>query len=198
MWGSDLVNKHKITPQYVRAKTKAAKDEESLFVEFGDKKYNYELRHQAKGRPKYFYKELSNKPQEIKLNLKLKVMISWNDFKSNKKGGVKKFVDEVVKTFDIKYTQKMHFDWCRHYKENGARGLVDYRGGKSGVTFKLNDAQQRFLICQFRAFGAGGANYTQLWEDMHRQEEKLMVLILWVGKKVKLEVCATVVLYLDL
>jgi hypothetical protein len=188
MKAKQLADICRVSEQYIRAVTKEALDKNELYVKIGGVKYSYCLKTQGRGRPAYFYekhevkvvkKRIDSKhlniqldeKQKVKLDLKLKVMGEFTLWKQNKKGTVKEFIQYVCKHFDIKYTYRMHNLWEKAYKERGARGLIDTRGKEKGTT-KLTLEQQRFLIRNFRAFGAGEINYTQLWEMLHKQEQE--------------------------
>jgi len=194
MLGSDLAEIAKCTLQNIQAKTKQAFESRQEYVEFGGIKYSFELIKSGRGRPAYHYNEIVgelihshtenenitnrseltlSKNQKNKLDVKLKVMSTWGDYKRAKKGNVSDFVDYVIENFNIHYTQKMHYDWNREYKKKGASALIDKRGAKKGNVRALNKHQQRFIVSCFRAFGAGEINYKQLWEELHRQEERV-------------------------
>jgi hypothetical protein len=181
-----------VTDQYIRAETKKANESGALYVEFGGVKYAYDLVRKGRGRPSYHFtkqkveviKEEISSPrldleldekQQSKLDEKLKIMAEFNAYKANKRGTVKEFISHVNKIFelDFTYTYRMHNTWTKAYKESGARGLIDTRGNKKGACMKLEEHQQRFLIMQFRAFGAGEMNYMQLWEELHRNEMRV-------------------------
>lgn len=191
MKAKELASKYNITFQYIQAITKDAADKQKEFVTLNGTNYSFELRREGRGRPAYFYEELkkakvvkrsintSNLNIELstakkeKLDLKLKIVTGFNSFKKAGRGGVKEYVEYIQKKHDESYTQKKHYDWRRDYRKEGARALIDKRGRKKGETLKLSEEQQRFLIKYFRAFGAGEINYTQLWEELHRHEEKI-------------------------
>jgi len=191
MTGSELAGIVGFTLQHIRAKTKQAFESQIEFVEFSDVKYGFEMVKSGRGRPAYHYTEVKtetvnvkkepkreieltlDEKQKAKLDVKLKVMSAWGDFKRAKKGGVTDFIKYVHKEFNIHYTQKMHYDWNREYKKKGASALIDKRGAKKGSTRALNEHQQRFIVSCFRAFGAGEINYKQVWEEMHHQEERV-------------------------
>ncbi len=203
MFAKELAELHSVSTQFIRAETKKASDKNELYVNIGGVKYSYCLKAQGRGRPAYFYEkqeikivkrqidtpniniELDEKQKE-KLNKKLKIVTGFADFKKKGQGGVKEYVKHVKKFIDTTYTEKKHYDWQRDYKNHGARGLIDKRGKEKGTT-KLTLQQQRFLIRNFRAFGAGEINYAQLWEELHREEEKIngFDFMAWKQNKVK-------------
>ena len=114
-------------------------------------------------------------------------MAEWNTWKANRRGTVDEFRAYIEKHFDMKYTYRMHNTWVNAYKEHGARGLIDTRGNKRGESLKLNEHQKRFLIMQFRAFGAGEMNYMHLWEELHKNEMRVNGFDFygWIDKKVE-------------
>lgn len=198
-----LADKCEVTERHIRAETKKANESGALYVEFGGTKYSYDLVKQGRGRPSYHFEEqkievikedidiprldleLDEKQQE-KLDLKIKIMAEWNAWKSAKRGTVTDFRKYIEKHFDMKYTYRMHNAWTKAYNENGARGLIDTRGNKKGESLKLEEHQKRFLIMQFRAWGAGEMNYMQLWEELHRNEMRVNGFDFygWLDKKV--------------
>ena len=203
MKAKELAKLTNVSEQYIRNITKKASDKRALFITLGDKKYSYESRREGIGRPAYFYSELSSEPikveikekhlniqldnkQKEKLNHKLRIVTEFNDYKDRKKGTVKDFIKYVQKNIDPTYTERKHRLWQKEYKKAGARALIDKRGREKGVTLKLSKEQQRFLIMNFRAFGAGEINYSQLWEQLHRNEERVngFDFIAWKQNKV--------------
>ena len=58
------------------------------------------------------------------------------------------------------------FRWQSAYRSKGLRGLIDKRGKKRGV-YKLEEWMKEFILTNFRKYGAGDFNITQLWKDMH-------------------------------
>ncbi|AQW85456.1 bacteriophage DNA transposition protein A [Campylobacter pinnipediorum subsp. caledonicus] len=58
------------------------------------------------------------------------------------------------------------FRWQKAYKNKGLRGLIDRRGKKKG-SYKLDEWMKEFILTQFRAYGAGDFNVTQVWKDLH-------------------------------
>jgi len=205
MYGAELADITGFTLRHIRAKTKQAAEKKAEFVEFESVKYKFELVKKGRGRPAYQYTEIKSqivhvkkepkreieltldKKQKAKLDIKLKVMSTWGDFKREERGSVKEFVEYVQNEFNIHYTQKMHYDWNREYKKQGARALIDKRGNKKGSTRVLKEHQQRFIISCFRAFGAGEINYKQVWEELHHQEERVngFDFIAWKSGEVK-------------
>lgn len=185
----ELAKASNVTEQYIQNITKQASDKRASFITVGGKKYSFESRRDGVGRPAYFYEELKvevvkkeikttnlsialDEKQKGKLNHKLRIVESFNDFKQRKKGGTKEFIKYVQKYFDETYTERKHQLWQKEYKRVGARGLIDKRGREKGITLKLTADQQRFLIQNFRAVAAGEINYSQLWEDLHRDAER--------------------------
>lgn len=63
------------------------------------------------------------------------------------------------------------FRWQKAYKEHGLRGLLDRRG-KSKGSYKLLEWMKEFILTQFRAYGAGDFNVTQVWKDLHEEYGK--------------------------
>lgn len=183
----ELAKASNVTEQYIQNITKQASDKRASFITVGSKKYSFESRRDGVGRPAYFYEELKvevvkkeikttnlnialNEKQKDKLNHKLRIVESFNDFKQRRKGTVKDFISYVQEYLDPTYTPRKHQLWQKEYKKVGARGLIDKRGREKGSILKLNKSQQIFLIQNFRAVAAGEINYTQLWEDMHHDE----------------------------
>lgn len=174
-----------VTPRQVQAKTKEAARKGALYVEFGGVRYGFALVRSGRGRSRYEYEEfvleraielpperkemqLDSKQKE-KLEMKLRIIHAYSDWKRLKKGSVKEFVAWVCEDFDTHYTPKMHFDWQREYKKSGAYALVDKRGRKAGEVMALDTEQKQFLVSMFRAFGAGEMNFKQLWEELHHE-----------------------------
>lgn len=60
------------------------------------------------------------------------------------------------------------FRWQKAYKDKGIRGLIDMRGKKKG-SYKLEEWMKNFILTQFRAYGAGDFNVTQVWKDLHAE-----------------------------
>ena len=185
----ELAKASNVTERYIQELTKQASDKKALFITLGGKKYSFESRREGIGRPSYFYEEINIEPlkieivssnlniqlkdkQKAKLNHKLMIVESFNDFKQKRKGGTLEFIKYVQKNIDSTYTERKHHEWQRKYKEAGARGLIENKGREKGVTLKLTNEHQNFLIRLFRACGAGGINYSQLWEELHREEER--------------------------
>lgn len=203
MKAKELAKLTNVSEQYIRSITKKASDKRALFITLGNKKYSYESRREGIGRPAYFYSELSSEPikveikekhlniqldnkQKEKLNHKLRIVTEFNDYKQRKKGTVKEFIKYVQKNIDPTYTERKHRLWQNEYKKAGARALIDKRGREKGAVFKLNKHQQLFLIGLFRTVAAGGVNYSQLWEELHRNEERVngFDFIAWKQNKV--------------
>lgn len=63
------------------------------------------------------------------------------------------------------------FRWQKEYKEKGLKGLLDRRGKKSG-SYKLKSWMKEFIIDEFRAYGAGDINITQIWKNLHEEYGK--------------------------
>ncbi|PPB57604.1 integrase [Campylobacter hyointestinalis subsp. hyointestinalis] len=63
------------------------------------------------------------------------------------------------------------FRWQKAYKEHGLRGLLDRRGKRKG-SYKLEEWMKEFILAQFRAYGAGDFNVTQVWKDLHEEYGK--------------------------
>lgn len=204
MTSKELAKEHGVSERYIRAKTKEAVENSVLFVEFKGCKYTYTLKSQGRGRPAYFYEKKSleekkitisepnisislDEKQKAKLDLKLKIVSEYSDFKRQRKGTVKDFISYVCENIDESFTEKKLRDWQKAYKKEGARGLIDKRGREKGVCVKLTKQQQRFLIRNFRAFGAGEINYSQLWEDLHKEEEKVNGFDFMAWKQNKIE-----------
>lgn len=184
----ELAQISNVSEQYIQNLTKKAIEKRALFITLGGKKYSFESRREGVGRPAYFYEELIvevvkkeikvtnlnivlDEKQKDKLNHKLRIVECFNDFKQRRKGGTLDFIKYVQKHIDPTYTGRKHQLWQNEYKKVGIRGLIDKRGREKGIT-KLTDEQQRFLIQSFRAVAAGEINYSQLWEDMHHDEER--------------------------
>lgn len=206
MFGPELSSLHNISERYVRLMTQKAIKEKALYIELKGKKYYFETKVQGRGRPAYVYSEIKSEivkkefdrstsvnlnisllpAQKENLEKKLFIISSYSNFK----GTVDNFVEYVQKHIDKTYTKKKHFDWQRAYKNGGAGALIDKRGAKKGVSTRLKEWEQRFLIKGFRAWAAGGINYTQLWEEMHREdaENKGYSFTDWKMGKVK-DIC---------
>lgn len=187
-----------VTPQAVRAKTKEASSVGALYVEFGGVRYGFRLVRgeseggaeaplpKKRGRSRYEYeafeaektvelalerKEVSLKDeQKEELDIRLRIVHSFFEWQRKKRGTVGAFVEWVVLEFNIHYTQKIHFDRMRAYKERGAFALLDKRGREKKRSYALDEEQKKFLVSMFRAFGAGQTNFKQIWEELHRWE----------------------------
>lgn len=63
------------------------------------------------------------------------------------------------------------------YKENGILGLVDTKGLYRKNKTKLSTWMQEYALREYRTFGAGGFNFTELWcKFIRRQLLKNMTL----------------------
>ncbi|ELP8596062.1 helix-turn-helix domain-containing protein, partial [Campylobacter coli] len=55
------------------------------------------------------------------------------------------------------------------YKENGILGLIDTRGLHRKDKTKLSAWMQEYALREYRTFGAGGFNFTELWWQIHKE-----------------------------
>ncbi|EIP3088807.1 integrase, partial [Campylobacter jejuni] len=53
--------------------------------------------------------------------------------------------------------------------ENGILGLIDTRGLHRKDKTKLSAWMQEYALREYRTFGAGGFNFTELWWQIHKE-----------------------------
>ncbi|MDD2895511.1 MAG: DDE-type integrase/transposase/recombinase [Aliarcobacter sp.] len=115
---------------------------------------------------KYF--ELDEE-QKREATERLRILKDWDEYR---KEGVatSKFCDNKNR-FDptLKLSEQKLYRWQRDYKEKGIVGLADMRGKARAGKTTLKPWMQDFVLAQFRAFGAGGINYLQLWDALHEE-----------------------------
>lgn len=183
MYGAELARVYEVSLKYIQAITKKALDSGFDYISIKNDRYFFELKSKAKGRRAYFYSKVERASKKLVVserNLNIELSEEQKDILEKKmiivsmfatfKGSVNEFIEYIIKNVDENYSRKKHYDWQKLYKSGGARALVDTRGRKKGETVVLNSRQQEFLIKGFRAWAAGGINYTQLWEELHRSE----------------------------
>ncbi|MFV0481748.1 MAG: DDE-type integrase/transposase/recombinase, partial [Campylobacteraceae bacterium] len=114
------------------------------------------------------YIELSEKEKE-KANQRAKIL---KEYESASKRGV--CVVDFLKICDVTYPEERLneaklFRWRREFKKKGIIALADKRGLAKAGTTKLKEWQQEFILNKFRVFGAGGINFYQLWDALHKE-----------------------------
>lgn len=117
-------------------------------------------------RTKYFELDETQKKQA---NERLRILKDWDEYKRE---GVStsKFCDNKNRSEPtLKLSEQKLYRWQRDYKEKGIVGLADMRGKARAGKTKLKPWMQEFVLQQFRAFGAGGINYLQLWDALHEE-----------------------------
>ncbi|EAB5415696.1 integrase [Campylobacter jejuni] len=60
-------------------------------------------------------------------------------------------------------------NWRSDYKKHGILGLVDTRGLHRKDKTKLSAWMQEYALREYRTFGAGGFNFTELWWQIHKE-----------------------------
>ncbi|ECC0616446.1 transposase family protein, partial [Campylobacter coli] len=60
-------------------------------------------------------------------------------------------------------------NWRSNYKKYGILGLVDTRGLHRKDKTKLSAWMQEYALREYRTFGAGGFNFTELWWQIHKE-----------------------------
>ena len=60
-------------------------------------------------------------------------------------------------------------NWRSNYKKYGILGLVDTRGFHRKDKTKLSTWMQEYALREYRTFGAGGFNFTELWWQIHKE-----------------------------
>ncbi|EKO4718207.1 DDE-type integrase/transposase/recombinase [Campylobacter jejuni] len=60
-------------------------------------------------------------------------------------------------------------NWRSDYKKYGILGLVDTRGLHRKDKTKLSAWMQEYALREYRTFGAGGFNFTELWWQIHKE-----------------------------
>ncbi|HDZ5145778.1 TPA: transposase [Campylobacter jejuni] len=60
-------------------------------------------------------------------------------------------------------------NWRSNYKKHGILGLIDTRGLHRKDKTKLSTWMQEYALREYRTFGAGGFNFTELWWQIHKE-----------------------------
>ncbi|ECQ4161293.1 transposase [Campylobacter jejuni] len=60
-------------------------------------------------------------------------------------------------------------NWRSDYKKYGILGLIDTRGLHRKDKTKLSAWMQEYALREYRTFGAGGFNFTELWWQIHKE-----------------------------
>ncbi|EFC33082.1 bacteriophage DNA transposition protein A, putative [Campylobacter jejuni subsp. jejuni 414] len=60
-------------------------------------------------------------------------------------------------------------NWRSNYKKHGILGLIDTRGLHRKDKTKLSIWMQEYALREYRTFGAGGFNFTELWWQIHKE-----------------------------
>lgn len=100
--------------------------------------------------------------EKEEINEKIKVL---KEYEEAKKQGVscKKFCE------DSGISEANLFRWQRAYKEKGAAALIDKRGKHRKNASVLEEWMKEFILENFRAYGAGGLNITELYRRLHQE-----------------------------
>ena len=100
--------------------------------------------------------------EKEEINKKIRVL---KEYEEAKKYGVscKKFCE------DSGESQANLFRWQRAYKEKGAVALIDKRGKHRKNASVLEEWMKEFILENFRAYGAGGLNITELYRRLHQE-----------------------------
>ena len=93
--------------------------------------------------------------EKEEINEKIRLL---KEYEAAKKQGVscKKFCE------DSGESQANLFRWQKAYKEKGAAALIDKRGKHRKNASVLEEWMKEFILENFRAYGAGGLNITEL------------------------------------
>lgn len=108
--------------------------------------------------------KFENLSDEIKENARNKVKL-LKQVEKYIEGGLKQ-----KRALEISHISKIEFFRMRKaYKENGILGLVDTRGLHRKDKTKLSTWMQEYALREYRTFGAGGFNFTELWWKIHKE-----------------------------
>ena len=99
--------------------------------------------------------------EKEEINEKIRLL---KEYEAAKKQGVscKKFCE------DSGESQANLFRWQKAYKEKGAAALIDKRGKHRKNASVLEEWMKEFILENFRAYGAGGLNITELYRRLHK------------------------------
>lgn len=100
--------------------------------------------------------------EKEEINQKIRLL---KEYETAKKQGVscKKFCE------DSGESQANLFRWQKAYKEKGAAALIDKRGKHRKNASVLEEWMKEFILENFRAYGAGGLNITELYRRLHQE-----------------------------
>ena len=100
--------------------------------------------------------------EKEEINEKIRLL---KEYEAAKKQGVscKKFCE------DSGESQANLFRWQKAYKEKGAAALIDKRGKHRKNASVLEEWMKEFILENFRAYGAGGLNITELYRRLHQE-----------------------------
>nr|DAP09652.1 MAG TPA: transposase [Bacteriophage sp.] len=100
--------------------------------------------------------------EKEEINQKIRLL---KEYEAAKKQGVscKKFCE------DSGESQANLFRWQKAYKEKGAAALIDKRGKHRKSASVLEEWMKEFILENFRAYGAGGLNITELYRRLHQE-----------------------------
>ena len=100
--------------------------------------------------------------EKEEINQKIRLL---KEYEAAKKQGVscKKFCE------DSGESQANLFRWQKAYKEKGAAALIDKRGKHRKNASVLEEWMKEFILENFRAYGAGGLNITELYRRLHQE-----------------------------
>jgi len=100
--------------------------------------------------------------EKEEINEKIRLL---KEYEAAKKQGVscKKFCE------DSGESQANLFRWQKAYKEKGAAALIDKRGKHRENASVLEEWMKEFILENFRAYGAGGLNITELYRRLHQE-----------------------------
>jgi len=100
--------------------------------------------------------------EKEEINEKIRLL---KEYEAAKKQGVscKKFCE------DSGISEANLFRWQKAYKEKGAAALIDKRGKHRKNASVLEEWMKEFILENFRAYGAGGLNITELYRRLHQE-----------------------------
>ncbi|HAA1819989.1 DDE-type integrase/transposase/recombinase [Campylobacter jejuni] len=108
--------------------------------------------------------KFENLSDEIKQEARNKVKI-LKQVEKYIEGGLKQ--KRALEILNIK--KDVFMKWQQSFKTHGILGLVDTRGLHRKDKTKLSTWMQEYALREYRTFGAGGFNFTELWWQIHKE-----------------------------
>ncbi|EFB7078640.1 transposase, partial [Campylobacter coli] len=108
--------------------------------------------------------KFENLSDEIKQEARNKVKI-LKQVEKYIEGGLKQ--KRALEILNIK--KDVFMKWQQSFKTHGILGLVDTRGLHRKDKTKLSAWMQEYALREYRTFGAGGFNFTELWWQIHKE-----------------------------